>query len=240
MGLTFFVLAATAGVLVGGVRAGIERMTKALMPALLGLLVMLALRAVTLPGAQAGLSYYLSPDLSSLADVGVFNAALGQAFFSLSLGMGCMITYGSYLGGRIGIAGATFWIALLDTGIALLAGFIIFPAGFAIPGFEPESSGPGLIFQVLPTLFATLPWGQTFGAAFLILLGLAALTSTISLLEVPVAHCTDRFGWPRAKAVGVVTGAVFALAIPGGPTNLRPDTNPDCPASLRTRRRKKR
>ena len=214
VGLTLLVLATTAGVLAGGVRGGIERVTKALMPALLALLVMLAFRAVTLPGAQEGLAYYLRPDLSNFADAGVFNAALGQAFFSLSLGMGCMITYGSYLGSRSGIAGATLWIALLDTGIALLAGFIIFPAGYSIAGFDPTSEGPGLIFAVLPNLFATLPGGHVFGAAFFALLGMAALTSTISLLEVPVAHCVDAFAWPRVKAVGAVTGAVFALAVP--------------------------
>ena len=212
--LTLAMLTATALVIVGGVRSGIERVTKALMPALILLLLILAGRAVTLPGAAEGLAYYLRPDPSRLLDLQLYRAALGQAFFSLSLGMGTMITYGSYLARREGIAAAALWVVLLDTSVALLAGFIIFPSGFSIPGFDPSSSGPGLIFTVLPRLFATLPGGQLFGGAFFVLLTLASLTSTISLLEVPVAHCVDALGWSRRRAVAIVTTGVFALAIP--------------------------
>ena len=212
--LAVVVIGTTAGVLLGGVRAGIERVTKTLMPALLVLLVILALRAVTLPGAAEGIAYYLQPDFSEVANFGIVNAALGQAFFSLSLGMGCMITYGSYLRKQDGIASSAMWIAMLDTGIALLAGFIIFPTGFSIAGFDPAASGPGLIFAVLPGLFTTIPGGQIFGAAFFLLLSVAALTSTISLLEVPVAHCVDALGWTRRRAVGAVTLIVAAFAIP--------------------------
>lgn len=212
--LALGVLAVTAAILLGGIRAGIERVTKALMPALIVLLVVLAARAVTLPGAAQGLAYYLRPTLSSLLDVSVYNAALGQAFFSLSLGMGCILTYGSYLSRQTGIAGAALWIVALDTGIALLAGFIIFPAGFSLAGFDPTSSGPELIFVVLPRLFATLPGGALFGAAFFVLLTMAALTSAISLLEVPVAHFVDSRGWSRRRAVVTVTLGVFVLAVP--------------------------
>ena len=212
--LALFVIGTTAAVLLGGVRTGIERVTKALMPILVLLLIALALRAVTLPGAGAGLTYYLSPDLSALADIGVFTAALGQAFFSLSLGMGCILTYGSYFSRQDGIASAALWIVALDTSIALLAGFIIFPVGFSIAGFDPTTSGPGLIFTVLPRLFAEFPGGQLFGGAFFLLLSVAALTSTISLLEVPVSHCVDALGWTRTKAVAAVAGAVSVLAIP--------------------------
>ena len=212
--LAFLVLGVTAGVAVGGVRAGIERVTKALMPALIALLLLLAARASTLPGATEGLTYYLKPDFSRLLDASLYRAALGQAFFSLSLGMGAMLTYGSYLSKRQGIAGSAAWVVLLDTAIALLAGFIIFPAGFSIEGFDPTSSGPGLIFTVLPRLFGALPGGQLFGAAFFLLLTMAALTSTISLLEVPVAHCVDSWGWSRRTAVLSVTGVVFAFAVP--------------------------
>ncbi len=212
--LTLGMLTATALVIVGGVRSGIERVTKALMPALILLLLILAGRAVTLPGAAEGLAYYLRPDPSRLLDLSLYRSALGQAFFSLSLGMGTMITYGSYLAKREGIAVAALWVVLLDTSIALLAGFIIFPSGFSIPGFDPSSSGPGLIFTVLPRLFATLPGGHLFGGAFFVLLTLAALTSTISLLEVPVAHCVDALRWSRRRAVAIVTTGVFALAIP--------------------------
>ena len=212
--LALLVIGATAAVLLGGVRTGIERVTKALMPLLVLLLVALALRAVTLPGAGAGLAYYLRPDPARLADVGVFTAALGQAFFSLSLGMGCILTYGSYFSRRDGIASSALWIVLLDTSIALLAGFIIFPVGFSIAGFDPTTSGPGLIFTVLPRLFAEMPGGQLFGGAFFLLLSVAALTSTISLLEVPVSHCVDALGWSRTKAVAVVAAAISALAVP--------------------------
>ena len=219
IGLTLVVLGATAAVLVGGVQSGIERVTKLMMPALIVLLLVLAMRAITLPGAAEGLAYYLKPDFSRLFDPAVINAALGQAFFSLSLGMGAMLTYGSYLGKRESIITAACWVVALDTAIALLAGFIIFPSGFSIEGFDPSASGPGLIFAVLPRLFATLPGGQLFGAAFFILLTMAALTSTISLLEVPVAHFIDAHKWPRPKAVLLVTTVVFLIAIPSALAN---------------------
>jgi neurotransmitter:Na+ symporter, NSS family len=219
IGLTLLVLAATATVILGGVRSGIERVTKVLMPALFALLVILAARAMTLPGAGAGLAYYLRPDTSRIWDIAVINAALGQAFFSLSLGMGAMITYGSYLTRRETIGAAAMWVVLLDTCVALLAGLIIFPAGFSIPGFDPATGGPGLIFAVLPRLFATLPGGHLFGAAFFILLLVAALTSTISLLEVPVAHLIDGHGWERRPAVFAVTGLTAVLAIPSALAN---------------------
>jgi NSS family neurotransmitter:Na+ symporter len=219
IGLTLLVLIVTAGVIIGGVRGGIERVTKILMPALFVLLLILAGRAVTLPGAEQGLAYYMRPDFSRVWDIRVFNAALGQAFFSLSLGMGAMLTYGSYLTKREGIATAATWIVLLDTSVALLAGLIIFPAGFSIPGFDPSTSGPGLIFAVLPRLFASLPGGHLFGAAFFILLTMAALTSTISLLEVPVAHLIDAHGWKRRRAVIVISAVTGALAIPSALAN---------------------
>ncbi len=213
-GLALFVIVTTAAVLLGGVRTGIERVTKALMPLLVLLMIGLAVRAVTLPGAGAGLAYYLSPDLTRLTDITVFTSALGQAFFSLSLGMGCILTYGSYFPRQDGIASSALWIVALDTSIALLAGFIIFPVGFSIAGFDPTTSGPGLIFTVLPRLFAELPGGQLFGGGFFLLLSVAALTSTISLLEVPVSHCVDALRWSRTKAVCAVAALIFVLSIP--------------------------
>jgi NSS family neurotransmitter:Na+ symporter len=213
LGLTLAVLLLTGAILLGGVRQGIERATKIMMPALFGILLLCALRALSLPGALQGVEYYLKPDLSHLASITVLNAALGQAFFSLSLGMGCMITYGSYLSPDTSVAGAAGWVALLDTAVALLAGFIIFPAGFSIAGFDPSTGGPGLIFAVLPRLFATMPGGHLFGAAFFILLALAALTSTLSLLEVPTAALVDR-GWSRGKAVLAMMLLTGGLAIP--------------------------
>ena len=211
--LSLTVLLATAVILLGGVREGIERASKVMMPALLLLLITLALRALTLPGAAQGIAYYMTPDFSGLTSPQVLNAALGQAFFSLSLGMGGMLTYGSYLSRRTNIAHSAAWVAGLDTVVALLAGMIIFPAGFSIAGFDPSAGGPGLIFTVLPRLFDSMPGGHLFGAAFFVLLSLAALTSTISLLEVPTAALIDR-GWPRAKAVTALTILIALLAVP--------------------------
>ena len=210
--LAFIGMAAASNV--GGVRQGIERVTKVAMPVLMGLLVLLCVRALTLPGAGEGLEYYFSPDFSKALDPGVFNAALGQAFFSLSLGNGCMLTYGSYLSRKENIGRSAFWVVMLDTSIALVAGLIVFPVGFTLAGFDPSSSGPGLLFITLPELFATLPAGAFFGAAFFVLLALAALTSAISLLEIPVSHCIDQFHWTRKKAVGVIAGSAFLLSIP--------------------------
>jgi NSS family neurotransmitter:Na+ symporter len=219
IGLTVVVLAVTASVIIGGVRQGIEWVTKIMMPLLFGLLILLAARALTLPGADAGLAYYLNPDFSKIWDISIVNAALGQAFFSLSLGMGAMITYGSYLSRKEHIAASAMWVVLLDTSVALLAGFIIFPAGFSIPGFDPGSSGPGLIFTVLPRLFDTLPGGHLFGAGFFVLLMMAALTSTISLLEVPVSHLIDAYGWSRRNAVLALTTLTAVLAVPSALSN---------------------
>ena len=212
--LTFLILAATAASILGGVRHGIERVTKTLMPLLIFLLFVLAVRAITLPGAHEGLSYYLKPDFSALTNISVLHSALGQAFFSLSLGMGALITYGSYMSKKDSLAGAALWVIALDTSIALLAGFIIFPTGFSNPNFDPTASGPGLIFTVLPQLFASLPGGYLFGTTFFLLLTMAALTSTISLLEVPVSHCIDEYNWSRKKAVVVLMLGTFVLAIP--------------------------
>lgn len=214
IGLTFTMLGLTAAIIAGGVRSGIERVTKALMPSLFVLMVILAVRAVTLPGASEGLTYYLQPHTERVFNIATLNGALGQAFFSLSLGMGTMITYGSYLQRGDSIVRGALWVVVLDTAVALMAGFIIFPSGFSIPGFDPSASGPGLIFTVLPRLFASLPGGQLFGGAFFLLLFMAALTSTISLLEVPVAHVIDKYGWSRHRAVVVITIATAALAVP--------------------------
>lgn len=217
-GLALVVLVITALILVGGVREGIERATKVMMPALFLILLVLAARALTLPGARDGLRYYFSPDFSRVSSVAVVSSALGQAFFSLSLGICGMLTYGSYLGRRENIAHAAAWVASLDTTAALLAGLIVFPVGFSIAGFDPASGGPGLVFAVLPRLFGAMPGGNLFGAAFFALLALAALTSTIALLEVPTAALVDR-GWSRRQAVLTLTAFIAALAIPSALAN---------------------
>lgn len=203
-----------------GIRRGIEAASRLMMPVLFVLLVILAIRAVTLPGAAEGLAYYLRPRLSQALNLEIISKAVGQAFFSLSLGMGALITYGSYLHRSHAVRSASVAIVGIDTTIALLAGFIIFPAWFSIASFSSDATsdltleGPGLIFAVLPQLFATLPGGLLFGAAFFLLLSVAAFTSTISLLEVPVAHAIDQWRWSRRKAVLAVGAFTFVFAIP--------------------------
>lgn len=206
----FFALTMTA--LAGGIRSGIERWCSFLMPMLLGILLLLMLRSVTLPGARAGLAFYLTPDFSRVTPLTVLNA-LSQAFFSLSLGMGIMITYGSYLSSDDDVIVSAFWITGMDTLIAFLAGFAIFPALFTIEGLAPDA-GPELVFLVLPSVLGQIPGGALFGAGFFLLLTVAALTSTISLSEVPVAYLIDERGWSRGKSVVVVGTSAFALAVP--------------------------
>ncbi len=194
-----------------GVAGGIEKFSKILMPMLLGILLLLLLRALTLPGASKGVEFYLKPDLKAL-EPKIIIAAMGQAFFSLSLGMGTMITYGSYVSKKENLATAGGWIALFDTAIAIIAGFIIFPAVFS-QGMDP-AAGSGTMFNVLPVLFAKMPGGFVFGPLFFLLLAIAALTSTISILEVPVAYVVDERSWNRKKAAMLVGGIAFLVGIP--------------------------
>ncbi|NNE71209.1 MAG: sodium-dependent transporter [Rhodothermales bacterium] len=195
----------------GGVSKGIERVTKVLMPLLLVILVILAIRSVTLPGGVDGLVYLFKPDFSKIT-ISVVMSALGQALFSLSLGMGAMITYGSYFPDKENLPSAGITVAFFDTAIAILAGLIIFPALFSV-GVEP-GAGPGLVFVVLPSIFGSLPAGQLFAIAFYALLAIAALTSTISLLEVVVSYFVDEKGWSRNKSAWVLGGLCFVLAVP--------------------------
>ncbi len=211
IGLAAVFLLLTVVVVRGGISGGIERASKILMPIFFVLLVVLAIRSVTLPGGWAGVTFMFDTDFSKI-NAKVFMSALGQALFSLSLGMGAMITYGSYFpkGENMPLAGVS--VAFYDTSIALLGGFMIFPALFAA-GVEP-SAGPGLVFVVLPTIFDKLPMGGMFAVAFYALLAIAALTSTISLLEVVVSYFVDERGWSRNKAAWTVGGACLGLAIP--------------------------
>ncbi|NOY80247.1 MAG: sodium-dependent transporter [Kiritimatiellaeota bacterium] len=191
-----------------GVQKGIERWSKILMPLLFLLLVVLIVRAVTLPGAGAGIRFFLSPDFSKLTGEGVLKA-LGHAFFSLSLGMGAMITYGSYVDKEENIFLASLTVTVLDTLVALMAGLAIFPAVFAM-GFQP-TQGPGLIFQVLPTVFHRMTWGPFWATLFFLLVVIAALTSGISLLEVVTAYFVDERNWSRKTATVVFGGVIFLL-----------------------------
>lgn len=206
----FFMLL-TIFVVLGGVEKGIERSAKVLMPILLLMMLIVIVRGLTLPGAGAGLEFYLRPDFSKVNGQ-VILAALGQAFFSLSLGMGAMITYGSYLPKSANLVTAGGAVALFDTGVALLAGFMIFPAVFAA-GMDP-AGGPALVFITLPQVFDAMPAGQWIGMVFFLLLSVAALTSTVSLLEVVVSWAVDEKKWSRKKSVWTVGLVTFVVGIP--------------------------
>ena len=209
--LTAIFMALTVVVVRGGVSSGIERMTTILMPVLFVLLLLLAGRALTLDGGVDGLVYLFRPDLSKL-NIPVVISALGQALFSLSLGMGAMITYGSYLSDDTNLWKAGASVAGFDTLIAILAGLIIFPALFSA-GADP-AAGPGLVFVVLPTIFNSIPLGHIVAILFFALLAIAALTSTISLLEVVVSYFVDERGWNRSRSAFLIGGLCLALAIP--------------------------
>ncbi len=207
--LAFMLL--TILVVYGGIQKGIERWSRILMPIMLVLMFVVILRSVTLEGASKGLSFYLKPDFSKVTGRTVLEA-LGQAFFSLSLGMGAMLTYGSYLSKKENLVSSGLYVALFDTAIALLAGFMIFPALFSF-GLQPDA-GPKLVFVVLPELFDKMPLGGLVGVLFFLLLAIAALTSTISLLEVPVSYLVDSKRWVRKQAVWIAGGFALLLGIP--------------------------
>ncbi len=212
--LLFFalIMALTAYIISRGVRKGIERWTKVLMPILFLLILFLAIRALSLPGAAQGITFYLKPDFSKLNGT-VILFALGQAFFSLSLGMGTMITYGSYISKSDNLVSSAGWVSFADTFIAFLAGLIIFPT-LAFAGQPGNIGGDGLAFKIFPIILSQMPGGYVFGLLFFTLLTVAALTSTISLLEVPVAYFVDERNWSRKKAVLVIGSLTFFLGIP--------------------------
>ena len=204
-------MALTVGVVVAGVHGGIERTCEILLPLLFLLLVVLAVRSLTLPGAMAGIEFYLAPDFSKVT-ASTLHSALAQAFFSLSLGMGAMITYGSYLSHDVNLPRATMLVTLCDTTVAIVAGLVILPAVFAF-SFDP-SAGPGLVFITLPAVFAQMPLGVFFAVAFFIMLAIAALTSSVSLLEVVVAYFVDQRGTRRSTAAIGAGIAIFLLGVP--------------------------
>lgn len=217
--LLFMIL--TIYVVLGGIRDGIERWTRVLMPMLFAILALLAVRAVTLSGAEAGLSFYLKPDFSKVTGTVVLSA-IGQAFFSLSLGMGAMITYGSYVSKRDDLVSSAGWVVLADTTIAILAGLIIFPTLFHA-GLEPGTGGPGMVFVVLTSLLSSIPpapyGGIIFGTGFFLLLAIAALTSSVSLLEVVISWAVDERGMSRRKAAITFGSIAFVLGIPSALAN---------------------
>lgn len=199
----WIVLVTISGVIIAGVTKGIERMTKTLLPILLVLLLICDVRALTLPGALEGVKYLFQPDFSKIT-ASVVVAALGLAFFKLSVGMGTMTTYGSYIGKRESLPGNAIRVALADTAVSLLAGLAIFPAVFAF-GFKPDA-GPSLLFITIPAVFKTMPFGQVFLSMFFVLAAIAATGAMISLLEVPVAYLTEEKHWSRVRATLVSAG----------------------------------
>ena len=193
-----------------GVQSGLERAVKFLMPALFILLLIMVGYAMSTPAFDQGLSYLFKPDFSRLSGEGVL-AAMGQAFFSLSLGMGAIMVYGSYLSSNASIVRTSISIVIMDTSVAILAGMAIFPLVFAY-GLEP-GSGPGLIFVTLPIAFGQMPYGQFFGTAFFVLLMFAAWTSSISLLEPAVAWLVENRNMNRVKAAALAGLLAWILGI---------------------------
>lgn len=196
---------------ISGVKNGLERWNKILMPTLFILLFVLAIYALTTSGAKAGLAFMLYPDFSKLTMNGVLEA-IGHSFFTLSLAMGAMITYASYMDKNEPIYPMAIRIAFLDTLVAIVAGLAIFPIVFSV-GMEP-GAGPGLIFKTLPQVFATIPFGTILAVLFFILLAFAALSSAISLLEVLTAFMIDEKKVDRKKATIIMTIAVYIAGIP--------------------------
>jgi len=199
----------TAGVLYAGVEKGIEKWSKVLMPMLFAIILYLCVYAIFLPNSVEGYRFYFDTDFSKITP-SVIIAALGQAFFSLSLGMGAMMIYGSYIERGVNIAKTSIQIATLDTLVAILAGLVVFPAVFSF-GLNP-AAGPQLVFITLPTVFAQMTGGYIFSICFFLLLAVAALTSTISILEVQIATVAEEFKMNRKVALVVMSVIMLVVA----------------------------
>lgn len=218
----FMALVVVLGMLVclQGVQKGVERITKWMMLCLLALMAALAVRSVTMEGGGEGLRFYLRPNFRSLAYDAQGNwilgesvyAAMGQAFFTLSIGVGSISVFGSYIGRERRLAGEALRICLLDTGVAIVAGLIIFPACSAF-GVSP-GAGPELIFVTLPNIFEAMPLGRLWGTLFFVFLSFAAMSTVIAVFENIISFCMDMWGWTRKKAVGVNLVGLLALSMP--------------------------
>lgn len=202
----------TMAVVLGGIKEGVGRCAEILMPTLFALLVAVAVFGMFQSGWSRAMQFYLTPDFGKFTITSLLSA-MGQAFFSLSLGMGAILTYGSYLGKDRNIVKSGIAVVVLDTLIALLAGLAIFPVVFSDPSLQP-TAGPGLLFISLPTAFANMTGGWAVSIAFFLLVVIAALTSSVSLLEVVVSYLMDEKGWERRKAVLVLGGVIFLCGLP--------------------------
>ena len=198
-----------------GLQNGVEKITKIMMSSLLIIILILVIRAVTLPGGRDGLAFYLIPNLAAIKQYGLLEiifAAMGQAFFTLSLGIGAIAIFGSYIGKERRLFGETISVCTLDTLVALLSGLIIFPACFAF-GVNPES-GPGLVFITLPSIFNEMWLGQVWGCLFFVFMSFAALSTTIAVFENIISFGMDLFNWSRKKAVVVNFIIILILSLP--------------------------
>ncbi len=217
-GMTFWtVLASTLSFIVCslGLRRGIEKTVKIMMAGLLTLMLALALRATTLPNAVDGIAFYLAPDWNRAVNAGIWNLlndAMNQAFFTLGLGIGSMCIFGSYMEKSRSITQESIWIVCLDSLVALVSGFIIFPACFSFhaePGY-----GPGLVFITLPGVFNAMPGGRIWGALFFIFMSAAALTTVITVVENIISYCMDVWGWTRKKSSLINFFTLTLLTLP--------------------------
>lgn len=210
-----FVVVLCFGICSFGLQKGVEKVTKVMMVSLFVIMILLAIRSITLPGAQEGLRFYLYPDFGKLAENGISNtifAAMGQAFFTLSLGIGSIAIFGSYIGKERSLAGEAINVTLLDTGVALVAGLIIFPACFAF-GVSPDS-GPNLIFITLPNVFNSMAGGRIWGSFFFVFMSFAALSTIIAVFENIISYALDLWNWSRKKAVLVNIVIVIVFSLP--------------------------
>ncbi|WP_291995375.1 sodium-dependent transporter [Candidatus Accumulibacter sp. ACC003] len=214
LGWQWLVLGVTGSIVMLGVAKGIEAVTRKLMPLLFILLLVLCARSLSLPGAAQGLSFLFSPDLAKITPA-VLLTALGLAFFKLSIGMGCMLTYGSYFRDNQNIPATATRVMFADLSVSLLAGMAIFPAVFAF-GFEP-AAGPSLVFMTIPAVFTAMPGGTVFMSIFFILTAIASVGAMLSLLEVPVAILAERYALGRKRA-SLYT--ILAVAVLGAPAAL--------------------
>lgn len=212
VGWFFIYIGLTALIVLFGVEKGIEKVSKIMMPVLVVLSVVIAGYSMTIPGAIDGVKYYITPDFGKFSVTTVL-AAMGQLFYSMSLAMGIMVTYGSYMKKEVNLESSVSNIEIFDTGIAFLAGLMIIPATYAFSNGSPEAlgKGPGLMFATLPKVFESMAGGQIIGALFFMLVLFAALTSSISLMETVVSIVCDKLRWSRKIALAVVF--VFSIVM---------------------------
>ncbi len=207
----FLFMAITVFIVRGGVKSGIEKCSKILMPSLMVILFILMVNSLMSSGAGEGIRFLMKPDFSKLTRAGILEA-MGHAFFSLSLGMGAMITYGSYLDKGTNISVSVLQIVALNTFYAIMAGLMVFPVVFTY-NVDP-GMGPGLFFVTMPEIFARMPGGQIIGFFFFVMVVFAAITSAVSLLEVVVSYFIDQLGWSREKANYLLGSVIFLAGIP--------------------------